>query len=200
MGYWIYNMGLPTRISFDSLMDNGAVKPLSALVKSDALSDSEQDKSKSRVDERRQGRNAYQQSEQQRKPISNAGQLMSTKVVTLQQALPIKKAWQVFAKYGYRHFPVVDNHQHLVGILSDRDILTRAATAGIAGLTVANLMKNPVLTAEASTTIREICEILFQHHIGALPITNDQGALLGMVTRSDILRAMIQHGPLELWA
>ncbi|NQZ12347.1 MAG: CBS domain-containing protein [Algicola sp.] len=40
----------------------------------------------------------------------------------------------------------------------------------------------------------------FSQHIGSLPIVTADGYLQGIVTRSDILRSMIKHGPLEFWA
>jgi acetoin utilization protein AcuB len=67
------------------------------------------------------------------------------------------------------------------------------------------VMSTPVLSASVKTNIREICNVMFNHHIGALPIVlegqleGQSGVLAGMITRSDILRAMIKHGPVQLW-
>jgi acetoin utilization protein AcuB len=72
------------------------------------------------------------------------------------------------------------------------------------------VMSTPVLSASVKTNIREICNVMFNHHIGALPIgalpivlegqlEGQSGVLAGMITRSDILRAMIKHGPVQLW-
>ena len=40
---------------------------------------------------------------------------------------------------------------------------------------------------------------MFTRHIGALPITDSKNKILGLITRSDILRSMIKHGPIQLW-
>ena len=64
---------------------------------------------------------------------------------------------------------------------------------------VRDIMATPVLTAHADTEIREIARVLFEERIGAVPIVDSQGQLVGMVTRSDILRTIMNHAPLDLW-
>ena len=90
-----------------------------------------------------------------------------------------------------------------MGIVSDRELLEAAARLGDPGNaagqeTVGDLVEARVLTALPSTPIREIARILFEERIGAMPIV-EYGVLVGIITRSDILRALINHAALELW-
>ena len=61
------------------------------------------------------------------------------------------------------------------------------------------IMSNPVLTASGDTSIHEICQVMFSQHIGALPIVDENRLLLGLITRSDILRTVIKNETMEFW-
>jgi acetoin utilization protein AcuB len=53
--------------------------------------------------------------------------------------------------------------------------------------------------AHPETLIREIVRVMFRERVGAMPIVNDTGRLKGIITRSDILRALMRHTALELY-
>ncbi len=144
-----------------------------------------------------------------RQPALHAHQIMSSPVTTLTPETSIFEAWRLFRAKRYRHIPVVDGEGRLVGIVSDRDLLRYAAVNGRippfdehsveAQTAIATLMKPRVLTATPDTEIRQIARVLIEQHIGAMPIMDYSGGLRGIVTRSDILRALVTHAPLELW-
>ncbi len=145
----------------------------------------------------------------ERQPALHAHQIMSSPVTTLMPETTIVEAWGVFREHRFRHIPVVDGEGRLVGIVADRDLLRYAALNGRippygpdspeARTPIARLMKQQVLTATPDTEIRQIAQVLIEQHIGAMPIMDYRGALVGIVTRSDILRALVTHAPLELW-
>lgn len=119
--------------------------------------------------------------------------------------LSYEAAHAMFVKYRHRHFPVVDEKSQLVGLVSDRDMLADDGSleGAVEPLTskraIINIMSKQILTASERTTIHEICRVMYNQHIGALPITDEKANLLGIITRSDILRTMLQNGPIELW-
>jgi CBS domain-containing protein len=207
MTYWIYNMGLAVPVPTQQLLADRKVEALARSRKSPApkgTDDHETEALPELIDadrtviKRRQGA-AYRQPEQQRKAVWQAGQIMSSPVLTLSADMSFKAAWAIFMEKRFRHFVVTDKARKLVGILSDRDMLRQASGKNSKTTTVADVMKSSVLTASATTAIQEVCQVMFSQHIGAVPIIDEQGALSGIVTRSDILRSMIKHGPLELW-
>ncbi|MBM4053968.1 MAG: CBS domain-containing protein [Planctomycetes bacterium] len=64
--------------------------------------------------------------------------------------------------------------------------------------TVLDICKRRILTATPDTELREIAKILIEEHIGAMPIVDENGNLLGMITRSDVLRAIVVYGVIDL--
>jgi len=152
----------------------------------------------------------YQQSEpppDSRTPAILAKQIMSSPVVTLSLSAKLSDAWSIIQSQRFRHIPVLSPQGHLVGILSDRDLFR--ATIEVVSLEQARdkpqqkpiqqIMTRNVLSAGPETEIRGIASILFEERIGAMPIVTEQGDLIGILTRSDILRTVVNNAPLELW-
>ncbi len=149
------------------------------------------------------------QAQQERRPAILASQIMAFPVVTLPPEATMAEAWELIRTKRFRHVPVVSRKKGLVGIISDRDLLLEAGNicstvsqrdnAGHEQMTIQGLIRRRVLTASHDTGIREIARILFEERIGSMPIVDDKGVLVGIITRSDILRTIINNAPLDLW-
>jgi acetoin utilization protein AcuB len=150
-------------------------------------------------------RQAYQQAPQalqQKKPVTLAQDIMSVPVATLSPETLLTDAWALMSKKGFRHIPIVSGPGHLVGIVSDRDLLRfpgeldgRTATP----LKVSQIMKTEVITATPATDMTEIARVMLDERISALPIIDGARHPIGMVTVSDILRVLVSPAHLELW-
>lgn len=143
-----------------------------------------------------------------REPAILARQVMTSPVITIDVTSSMAEAWKLFHQRRFRHVPVVTNEERIVGILSDRDLWREAAgihkhptaaSVDLSRLTVLDIMTDRVLTAHPDTEIRTIAQVLFEERIGAMPIVNDAGFPLGIMTRSDILRTVMNQVPFELW-
>lgn len=51
-----------------------------------------------------------------------------------------------------------------------------------------NVMVSPVITVKPDASVKEVAQILLQHHISALPVVDDAGQLTGIVSESDLMR------------
>lgn len=134
-----------------------------------------------------------------RRKVLFARELMSRDVKSIQPDAPISQAAGIFTEFRYRHLPVVDPTGGVIGILSDRDYLRFAAKGGDAKQLVSSLMSQPVLGADESTEIREVAKVMVEERVGCMPIVSSSGNLIGIITRSDILRTLVGQAPLELW-
>jgi len=145
----------------------------------------------------------------ERGPALHAYQIMTSPVVTLYRETTITQAWTLFRERRFRHVPIITRDRKIYGILSDRDLLRYAAVSGKippyadnapeASTDITSLIKTRVITASQDTEIRQIARILFEQRVGVMPIVSESGALDGIITRSDILRTLVNHAPLELW-
>jgi CBS domain-containing protein len=92
-----------------------------------------------------------------------------------------------------------------VGLVSVQDLLTvinvEADTVrDILSRTVADVMTSPVVSTDPITDIRRVARVLLDYKLSGLPVVSEQAELVGIVTRSDILRALVNDPPLSLWA
>jgi len=172
----------------------------------------EEEEEKENLYRQKSAQKAYQSThhlQRERGLALHAHQIMTSPVVTLNLDTSITQAWSLFRERRFRHVPVVMENRKIYGIVSDRDLLRYAAVSGKippfsdnsieAKTSIESLIKTRVITSAVDTEIREIARMLFEQRIGAMPVVTETGLLEGIITRSDILRTLVNHAPLELW-
>lgn len=142
--------------------------------------------------------------ENKRTPVCHAYQVMSPDVLTLTPTDTVGAAWLRLAERKVRQCPVLGPTKEVVGLVSDRDLLTVANVEGnlLSGLLnrpISELMATPVACSAPVTDIRRISRVMLATGLTAVPIVDDAGQLLGIVSRGDILRAIVNDPPLSLW-
>jgi CBS domain-containing protein len=139
-----------------------------------------------------------------RGPIFHADQIMQRRVITLQVREDVTKAWRTLRDHHIHQAPVIDDSERLVGIASERDLLTAInIDAGriveYLSRQVGDVMSTPVVAATPMTDIRRICEVMIRHDVDGVPIADSGGHLMGFISRGDILRSAMADPPLSLW-
>lgn len=142
---------------------------------------------------------------EERKQIFYARDIMTKKVKTISPEDLVSKVEDIFHEQRFRHMPVVNASLQVQGILSERDLLKftisnlRAVSPNFKAL-VEEIMQKKVLSAYPESPIRDIARIMFEEKVGAVPILDkEKKHLVGIVTRSDILRKVMNNPPLELY-
>ncbi len=136
--------------------------------------------------------------------VYHAYQIMSSPVKTITAGMKIAEAWNYFKESNVCHMPVLSAEGKIIGIVSDRDLLSHLIISDehVVNRTdeiIGNIMNREVITAGRSTDIRRIARVMFEEHIGCMPILDDYRHLEGIITRSDILHAIINIPQLKLW-
>jgi CBS-domain-containing membrane protein len=139
-----------------------------------------------------------------RGPIYHASQIMTGSVITVEDHSAVAKAWNILRDGHIRQAPVVDVRYKLVGIVSERDLLTAIDIDGDQVIEtlhrkVHDVMTTPVVAAAPITDIRRIAAVMLDQGVDGVPVVNDTGYLVGFVSRSDVLRAVMIDPPLSLW-
>ncbi|OIQ20441.1 MAG: hypothetical protein BM556_00420 [Bacteriovorax sp. MedPE-SWde] len=111
-----------------------------------------------------------------------ARDLMSTNVKVMSEQASYQDAMELLKKHGFRHIPVINNENSLVGIVSEKDLLTANNTQR-----VSQIMSDKVLTCLDTTRLQDIAKIMLHEKLGALPVVNEKFILVGIVTQTDIL-------------
>lgn len=139
-----------------------------------------------------------------RREVLCAQDIMSSPVVCVPVGHSVGRVQAIMTEKRFRHLPVANDLTQLVGIVSERDVLRffdseQHSHEERMGRLISETMAAQVLTATPETEIRELARVMFEEHVGALPIVDHNGELVGIVTRSDILRTLVKHGPMHLW-
>ena len=126
---------------------------------------------------------------------------MTRKVVTVDQEASIFDAHELMAKNKIRHLPIVDQKQHLIGIVTDRDIrsalpnrcfeLSPAEEEKIAAIKVKDIMTKDPITISPTYTIQDALLMIQNAKVGALPVVDEDKRLKGIISVRDLLRAFI---------
>lgn len=142
--------------------------------------------------------------ELERGPLVHAAQVMSRPAIAVRADASAADAWRTLRDRRISQAPVLDEAGSLVGIVSERDLLTAIDLDGgevVEGLRrrVRDLMTTPVVAAAPVTDIRRVAAAMLSGRVDGVPVVGEDGRLLGFVSRSDVLRAVIQDPPLSLW-
>ena len=88
---------------------------------------------------------------------------------------------------------VVDGDKKVAGIFTERDVLRRVALSGQtpAEIPVREVMTTPVEMATLDTTPGQALATMIEYHYRHLPIVDDDGRLLGMLSIRDVLQARV---------
>jgi acetoin utilization protein AcuB len=123
---------------------------------------------------------------------------MSQPPIVISPQTPISDALRLMRERGIRRLPVVDAAGHLVGIVSDKDLLHAEPSSAtslsiweitylLARITVEHVMTSDVLTVGPNTPLEDAAEIMVDRKIGGLPVVEGD-VVRGVITESDIFR------------
>lgn len=139
-----------------------------------------------------------------------AAEIMTTDVVTVKPDTPVAEVAAAMGRRGVSGVPVVDAGQKVVGVISEKDFLTRMGvqdaknfmslvanclmTKGCMTLPsecalAGDLMNSPAVTVAPDTPVKDIAMLLTQKGINRVAVTDPDGRLLGLVSREDIVKA-----------
>jgi chloride channel protein, CIC family len=116
----------------------------------------------------------------------------SPEVIALQaqESLGHARAWVKSCAAGtaYKGFPILDENQVLVGVLTRHDLLDAPEPDG---KPLRDLIRRPPVIVYDDCTLREAADHMVNHNVGRLPVIarKPSGKLVGMITRSDLLSA-----------
>ena len=117
---------------------------------------------------------------------------MATDLVTFTLSTNVVDAMDLLLKHGISGAPVVDNEGALVGIVSEVDLIQVVVQDSYynepVGI-VADFMRSNVETVTLDTDIFTLAEKIIREHRRRYPVVDEEGGLVGQISRRDVLRA-----------
>lgn len=126
---------------------------------------------------------------------------MSRRLITIDVNDSMSDAVNLMKTNDIHLLPVVDG-ERLAGVVTDRDIKRASASDATAlemyeliyllsRITVREIMTRQVISLSPVMTVEEAAEILLKHKISGAPVVEEDGAILGVITKSDLFRMLI---------
>lgn len=114
-------------------------------------------------------------------------------------------AYRLMKNYDIRRLPVIDEHDHLLGIITLSDIrslvtaevLDRNSSLQVLSETlVSRVMTRNLITIHPEAMLRDAAQLLFDNKFGGLPVVKD-GDLIGIISESDLFRFVMTVSSLD---
>jgi len=127
---------------------------------------------------------------------------MTREPITIDAETPFLEARLLLREKKIRHLPIVERGK-LVGVVTDRD-LKEAAPSGATSLDVyevnylllkmkvRDLIKRDPITVKPTNSVEKAALLMHDHKIGCLPVVDEAGSLVGMITETDLLAVMVE--------
>ena len=147
-----------------------------------------------------------------------AKDIMTKRVITIGRDASIGELSELLVENKISGVPVIDETSKLVGIVTEADIIVKDADLhfpryfklldGIIylesfrkfkrnlkkyiGIKVEDIMTDKVEVVKEDTSVSEIANIMMSSNINRVPVTDEKGGLVGIITRRDIVKSMIK--------
>ncbi len=128
---------------------------------------------------------------------------MTRRVITVGPDDGVLEARRKMDENRIRHLPVIDEHNKVIGIISDRDIRSALPSVfstcrqdpkemeQISTLKVGDVMHKNVMTISPMDTLEDALLLMHKSNKGALPVVDRDGVLKGIISTRDLNRAFI---------
>lgn len=136
--------------------------------------------------------------------------VMTTAVVTVAQSTPYREVVDLLVGHRFSAVPVVDDFQRVTGVVSEADLLRKIEYAGreeprlfegrrrrgertkASARTAAELMSAPPVVVPAGMSLAAAARLMDSEAVKRLPVVDDLGRLIGIVTRGDLLKVHLR--------
>jgi CBS domain-containing protein len=112
---------------------------------------------------------------------------MSSTPRTIAPSTSIQDAARSMRDEDVGSLPIVESEK-LIGILTDRDIVVRAVAEGPVAATAGEIASREIVTVDPQQPLAEAARLMAEHQVRRLPVTEEDGRLVGVIAQADIAR------------
>ncbi len=146
--------------------------------------------------------------------------IMTTEVVTVKRETPVNEVAQVMGARDISGVPVVDEANHVVGIITELDLIVRNTRLEMPrfievmdwgriplerprhaqerlrhmlGTQATDIMTEKVVTIHPDAPVEELAELMVKRRVNPVPVVDEAGKLIGIVSRADLVDMMAEQ-------
>jgi CBS domain-containing protein len=124
-----------------------------------------------------------------------AGAIMSPNPLTVRPEASIEEAIALLLKEQISGLPVTDKDDRLVGVITEFALLAVAYDKRVKNHTVGQHMTRELITVDVDDPISRVADLCIVHRVRRVPVMQD-GRMVGLIARRDVLRALVEN-PVE---
>ncbi|MFN8007800.1 MAG: CBS domain-containing protein [Terriglobia bacterium] len=129
----------------------------------------------------------------QRSLTATSRQIMQTPVLATTPRASVRDIASQLVANGFSGMPVAERNGTVVGIITEADILGALVEGKtLETITAVDIMSPSPTTVDVETPAEEVMKLLQEHHILRVPVT-EKGKLVGILSRSDFIRAVLEQ-------
>lgn len=143
-------------------------------------------------------------------------QVMTPTPITVTPEMPLKEAIAILVEHKISGLPVIDKEGELIGVIAESDLMWQETGVEAPpyimildsiiylqnparhekeihkalGQTVADVMSDKPITIQGNQPVKKAAQLLHDKQIRRLPVLDNEGKVVGIITQGDIIRAM----------
>ncbi len=137
-------------------------------------------------------------------PIYQVKDIMTTELIYIDTKSTIEEAYKLLKEHGVTQVPVISFAKKIVGLINKKMILNLLMddidnVKNILNRRLEDTLFAEVITTDPISDIRRVAKVMIDYKLDAVPVV-DEGILLGIISKTDILKAVSHLPKLQLWS
>lgn len=138
-------------------------------------------------------------------PVYHVKDIMTKEVFYIDNKSSIKEAYDLLHEKKIAQIPVISFGKKIVGMISKKIILNLIMAdieniQNVLDRKIEDIFLPEIITAEPISDIRRVAKVMIDFKLDAIPIVDEESILLGIVSKTDILKAVSFLPKLQLWS
>ncbi|MCX7716128.1 MAG: CBS domain-containing protein [Endomicrobia bacterium] len=122
-----------------------------------------------------------------------AKDLMTKDVITVKEETSVLELAKILYENKISGVPVVDENRKVVGVVTERDILSIIFSGNVQYTKVADIMTKKVIKFSPETDIDKIALAISEHNIRRVVIVDENDKVVGIISRRDIIKMILNY-------
>ncbi|MDD2641188.1 MAG: CBS domain-containing protein [Arcobacteraceae bacterium] len=138
-------------------------------------------------------------------PVYHVKDIMSKEVITIDVNARLEEAYALLKEEGIGQIPITSYGKKIVGLLSQKFILKLIMEdlenhESVLNKKVEDLFLPDMITTDPISDIRRVAKVMVDFKLEAIPVVDEEDILLGIISKTDLIKAISQLPKLQLWS
>lgn len=131
--------------------------------------------------------------------------IMTTNCMYVTDKSTLQDAYDILKEHDFSQMPILTSDKKILGMINKKIILNLLIedienSRSILSKKLEDLYLNEVITTEPITDIRRVSKVMLDFKLDAIPVVNKNDVLVGIVSKTDIIKAVSYIPKLKLWS